>query len=187
MSARRWLVMDTETTGLLRPSSVRLADQPKIIELALIELRHQGDEPDAPMVVTNEASWLINPGEPLSPEIVRITGLTDDALRGAPPFAAVMPELLPWFLGAHGLIAHNAPFDLGMLVNELRRLGKEHAWPYPPEQLCTVAHYLPAFGRRAKLTEVYQRVLGKPLPQKHRALDDARALVEIVLKDGLAS
>lgn len=176
MSAERWLVMDTETTGLLLPSSAPLAQQPKIIELALIEIIVENGSAN----VSQEWSWLINPGESLSAEITRITGLTDAELVGKPSFVTVLPGIVEWFLGATGLIAHNLPFDLGMLVNELRRCGKEFAFPYPPKQLCTVAAFQPEFGRRAKLTEVYERVLKRALPQKHRALDDTRALVEVV-------
>jgi DNA polymerase III epsilon subunit-like protein len=181
VNVERWLVMDTETTGLLLPSSAPLAQQPKIIELALIELQHGMGKAEDMFWVVGEQSWLINPGEPLSDVITRITGLTDADLIDKPPFAAVLPELIDWFLGATGLVAHNLPFDLGMLTNELKRCGKEFAFPYPPSQVCTVAAYHPVFGRRAKLTEVYERVMKKPMLQKHRALDDTRALAEIIM------
>jgi len=181
MSAVRLLAMDTETTGLLLPSSAPLEQQPKIIELALIELQFgMGDKADQLWIVS-EKSWLINPGEPLSEVITRITGLTDADLADAPAFPQVVTEIADEFLGVEALVAHNLPFDLGMLVNELRRCSKEHAFPYPPRQICTVAAYHPVFGRRAKLTEVYERVMKKPLPQKHRALDDTRALAEIIM------
>lgn len=181
MNNNRWLVFDTETTGLPAPSSAPIEKQPKIIDLGLVEIV----ETDGVFSVTREQAWLINPEEQLSETIVRITGLKDDDLRGQPTFPEVYPELVPWFLGACGLVAHNLPFDLGLLVNELRRIGKEFAFPYPPQQLCTVAHYHPVYGRRAKMTEVYERVFGKPLDQKHRALDDARALAEILIHEQL--
>lgn len=192
MSARLdWIALDTETTGLLLPSIAPLEKQPKIIELAIIKLSFGGDEivvgqDGAEVPRVTEKSWLINPGEPLSADIVRITGLKDDDLKGQPRFAEIAEEVTEHFIGVTGMIAHNLSFDLGMLVNELKRLGKETAFPYPPKQLCTVIHYSQTlFGRRAKLTEVYQRVLGRPLPQKHRALDDTRALVELVIQDKL--
>ena len=181
-AADRWLVFDTETTGLPVPSAADLKSQPRIIELALVEIT--ADIKRGPCL--REASWLINPGQSLSAEITKITGLTDDDLKGALPFAAALQEIVPWFLGAHGLIAHNLPFDLTMLVNELRRLGKEYAFPYPPQQICTVAAFEHLKGRRMKMTELYQEVLGRELKQTHRALDDARALTEIVIKEGIA-
>lgn len=177
---QRWLVLDTETTGLLKPSSAPLEAQPKIIELAVAEI-WQGINGD--LTLGLKATWLVNPGEPLSAEITKITGLKDEDLKGAPPFQEVLKMAMPWFLGTFGMVAHNLPFDLGMLVNELRRLGKENAFPYPPRQVCTVAAFQPEWGRRPRLIELYERKLGRPLAQTHRALDDVMALVEIVLKE----
>lgn len=187
---RKWLVFDTETTGLPVPSSAPIEKQPKIIDFALVEVTLDavnGEGVNIAPYISREKSWLIQPGEELSKEITKITGLTDDDLRGQPSFPEVLPEIITWFHGVEGIIAHNLPFDLGLLVNELRRCGKEFAFPYPAQQLCTVAHYHPVYGRRAKLTEVYERVMGQPLAQKHRALDDTRALAEIVIKENLIS
>lgn len=170
----RTLIYDTETTGLLKPGIADLASQPKIIEFALVELDDDYNEVGA-------WSWLINPGEPITEEITKITGITDNDLVGKPSFIQVLPEIEDVFLGAHRLMAHNLPFDMGMLTNELKRVGREYAFPYPPNQLCTVqlASEL-IFGRRARMTELYEKTLGKKLEQTHRALDDVRALVEIV-------
>lgn len=172
---RRWIVWDTETTGLTLPSEAALETQPKIIELALAVLSRNA--------VTSRHVWLINPGEEITPEITKITGITNDDLRGKPSFAEVFPEVLEVFHGAHGMCSHNLPFDRTMLVNELRRIGKEYAFPYPPNQLCSVQAYHHLAGRNLKLTELYERVLGKPLAQTHRAMDDVNALVEILIHD----
>lgn len=170
----RTLVYDTETTGLLKPGIADLASQPKIIEFALVELDDDYNEVGA-------WAWLINPGESITPEITKITGLTDADLLGKPSFIQVLPEIEDVFLGAHRLMAHNLPFDMGMLTNELKRIGREHAFPYPPNQLCTVqlASEL-IYGRRARMVELYKDTMGVELAQTHRALDDVRALVEIV-------
>jgi DNA polymerase III epsilon subunit-like protein len=182
---KRALIFDTETTGLPVPSSAPVEKQPKIIDLGIVEVAM--DDKAQSFIITREKGWLIHPGELLLAEITKITGLKDDDLKGQPSFPEVLPEILEWFLGAEYFVAHNLPFDLGLLINELKRCGKEYAFPYPPRQICTVAHYMPVYGRRAKLTEVYERVLGKPLEQKHRALDDARALAEIVIAEQLLS
>lgn len=178
---KRWAVWDTETTGLLIPGAP-LDKQPHIIEFGVVMVASAEFEGVENPYVLDRHSWLINPGVPLEPIITKITGLTDDDLRGKPSFAEVLPEIVAFFIGVHGMVAHNLPFDKGMLVVELQRLGKEHAFPYPPEQICTVAHFVQTFGRRAKMTEVYARVMGKPLPQTHRALDDCSALAEICMK-----
>lgn len=170
----RTLVYDTETTGLLKPEVSDLDQQPKIIEFAVAEI-------DEAYNIVGEYSWLINPGEEITPTITKITGLTNDDLFGKPSFIEVLPEIEEVFMGIDRLMAHNLPFDMGMLTNELRRLGRQYAFPYPPNQVCTVqlANEM-IYGRRAKLTELYELTTGKPLAQTHRALDDVRALVEVI-------
>lgn len=173
----RFLCFDCETTGLALPSAAALDSQPRIIEFAVVEI--------SAGAIVGEHAWLINPEKPLSPEITKITKLTDSDLRDAPVFAEVLPKIVEIFLGARGLIAHNLPFDRALLLGELQRLGKEFAFPWPPEQICTVAAFEHLKGHRLKLIELYERVMGRELHQTHRALDDARALAEIVLKEGV--
>lgn len=179
----RHLIFDTETTGLLLPSSAELKGQPKIIEIGLVEIHAH----DGHATVYDEVSWLLHPGEEITAEITKITGLTNDDLVGKPCFADVLPELERKFLGVEGLVCHNLPFDLGMLITELRRCGREHQFPYPPMQLCTVTAYAHLKGHNLKLPDLYKHALGRELQQTHRALDDARALAEIVIKEGILS
>jgi len=170
------IVVDVETTGLLQPSVADIAKQPRIIELAVARI-------DRGSVVA-ERSWLISPGEPLSAEIVKITGITDEMLKGKPNFAAVLPDIKQAFAGADMLVAHNAPFDTGCLTYELRRAACDD-FPWPPETMCTVQEYVHEFGYRPKLTELYFKKIGKELKQEHRALGDVMALVEILFKEKL--
>lgn len=186
---KRALVFDTETTGLLLPSTADLKDQPRIIEVGLIlivlEPKMDFNDQFVPKI-RSEKSWLINPGVPLTDEITKITGIKEDDLRGKPSFAEVLPEIIDVFIGAHQFIAHNMPFDLGMLVTELRRLGREHSFPFPPDQLCTVSAYAHLKGHNLKLPDLWKHIMGTEMKQTHRALEDARALAEIVIKEGLA-
>lgn len=168
------LVYDNETTGMLKPEVSDLSAQPKIIEFAVVCIDQSYDR-------ISEHSWLIYPGEQITPEITKITGLKNEDLHGKPTFIEVLPEIEDVFMGKHRLMAHNLPFDMGMLTNELKRVGRQFAFPYPPNQLCTVQLAADLiFGRRAKMTELYEKTLGKPLAQTHRALDDVNALVEII-------
>lgn len=168
------IVVDTETTGLLLPSASPIEKQPKIIELCIIRVEN-GTE-------TEKHDWLINPGEPISEEITKITGITNDMLIGKPSFCDLVPEIRAAFAGADNFIAHNAPFDAEIIRNELRRNGIEY-FVWPENILCTVNEYKHEYGRRMKLTELYERKIGKPLLQTHRALDDVKALIEILDKD----
>lgn len=171
-------VVDTETTGLPRPKAAGLGAQPKIIELCVVRI-------DATGQVLSEHEWLINPGEEITDEITKITGIKNDDLVGKPSFAELLPQIKEAFVGADTFIAHNAPFDRGMLLNDIARCGEEASkeFPWPAEIICTVQAYRHEYGRRMKLTELYEKKVGKPLLQTHRALDDVKALIEVLIAD----
>jgi DNA polymerase-3 subunit alpha (Gram-positive type) len=171
------IVLDCETTGLTKPSSVDLSQQPQIIELALAVIEDGA--------LLSEHEWLINPGKPLTEEIIKITRITDDMLADKPAFPAVLPEIIGVFAGADQLVAHNASFDTACLTYELQRCGCAD-FPWPERTTCTVQEYVHEFGHRPRLTQLYERKIGKPLDQKHRAMSDVQALVEILLKEQLA-
>lgn len=170
------IIFDTETTGLLLPSTAPVEEQPRIIELGAILV--EGSK------IRKELSQLLYPECSISKEITKITGLTDEDLHGKPTFLAFLPKLKKFFSGAECLICHNAPFDTGMLDAELRR-HQVKAFPLPKNVVCTVQEYRHVFGRRPKMTELYERFIGKPLAQTHRALDDVKALHEILVKTKL--
>lgn len=171
----RAVVFDTETTGLLLPARAPLEKQPRVIELgaAIVE--------DGKIVDT--VSELISPGFQITDEITRITGITNEDLIGRPRFEAVLERLREIMRGADVGYAHNAPFDTGVIGYELQRLGCDD-FQWPERVVCTVQEYVPVFGRRPRMTELYERVVGKPLEQTHRALDDAMALHEILEAGG---
>ena len=173
----RSIVADCESTGLTLPSVSDLVKQPHITEFACAVIE------DGKLL--SEHSWLLNPGIPLSAEITKITGLTDAMLKDQPTFNEVLPMIKELFGKADQLFAHNAPFDCALLTYELQRAACTD-FPWPSAIICTVQEFIFEFGFRPKLTELYERKIGKPLAQKHRALSDVQALVEIILKEGLA-
>jgi DNA polymerase III epsilon subunit family exonuclease len=176
------LVIDCETTGLTMPGLADLSKQPRIIEFAAARIE-KGK-------IKKKATWLIYPGEQITDEITRITGITNAMLKGKPRFPEVLPDIVKAFKGVELLIAHNAPFDCACLKYELQRAGimktasDYPAW-WPEEVMCTVQEYKHEFGHRPKLTDLYMKKIGKPLDQKHRAIEDVLALVEILIKDGV--
>jgi len=93
------IIFDTETTGLLKPSVVDVKHQPKIIELAALVVLNGKIEA--------EHVWLFDPKEPLTPEITKITGLTDADVAGKPTFCDAVQEVVTVFHGAQLGIAHN--------------------------------------------------------------------------------
>lgn len=170
------IVFDLETTGLLFPPETDLKDQPHIIEIGVVYLDEKYRE-------VNAVSQLVKPAIPIDEQLhKKITGLTNADLADQPSFADLLPGLCDLFVGQDKLFAHNAPFDMGVLVCELRRLNAEYAFPYPPAQVCTAELSAAKFGRRYHLTDLYKKITGKELKQNHRAVDDARALAAIVRK-----
>lgn len=171
------LVFDTETTGLTLHPDAPVSKQPKMIEFGGILLDRQGR-------IVEEASILINPGEPLTPEITKITGITDADLIDAVDFDGALPQLRRIFAEATTVMAHNLPFDKAIVRGELARRDILD-FPWPQRELCTVGLYKDQWGRNPRLLELYEAVLGKPLAQTHRALDDVKALVEIIQAEEL--
>ncbi len=170
----RACIFDTETSGLLLPSIANDAEQPRIIELgALIT--------DGTTILKT-LSQLLNPGFAISAEITKITGITNADLVGKPSFIKFLPELITFFDGCDLLLAHNAPFDVGMLASELKRAGCDK-FPWPSETICTLQEYTAFMGHGPNLKSLYERIIGKPLEQTHRALDDVKAMFEIIQAD----
>jgi DNA polymerase III subunit alpha, Gram-positive type len=166
------LVFDTETTGLTLHPDAPLSKQPKIIELGAALLDRNGQ-------VVDTFSQLIHPGEDVTEEITKITGITNADLKDAPTFAQVVPQVQAFFARGSAVFAHNLPFDRAMIRNECARHGVTVPWPQ--QEFCTVGIMKEQWGRNPKLTELYEFATGRPLPQTHRALDDVLALVEAIV------
>lgn len=172
------LVFDFETTGLTLHPDAPVDKQPRAIEFGGALVRLSDGE------IVEEFSELINPGIPISEEITKITGIDDEAVRGAPRFLTVLPKLRRAFDSAVVMVAHNEPFDEAILRHELARNFVKH-FPWPERKVCTVGLYRGQWGRNPRLIELYEAVLGKPLQQTHRALDDVKALIEILDAEAL--
>ncbi len=169
------IIFDTETTDLLKPDVADLKAQPDIIEIAMIRLD------DVTYEEIDRYGTLLKPSKPLDEETHKtITRLTNADLENAPTFLEIYELLCNYTIGEICIVAHNVIFDLGVLTVELRRIGKEYAFPYPPKQICTVNYTKHLSGRRLRLLELYERKMSKALAQTHRAMDDAEALAELV-------
>jgi DNA polymerase III epsilon subunit-like protein len=174
-AARFIAIFDTETTGLPKPTSAPLDKQPSIIEVGVLLCDYNGR-------IVDEFNSLVNPGCQISEEITKITGITNEDLVGQPSFFDLLPKLIKLFERADMAVAHNAAFDTGMFNFEMQRL--ELTFPWPPSIICTVEEYKPQWGgKRPRLIQLYEKIIGVPLEQTHRALDDAKALHAVLVKD----
>lgn len=157
------IFFDTETTGLIDNELLPLKQQPRIIELGALKTDETGKEID-------RINFLINPGMPLPGIITKITGLTDADLKDQPAFAEVLPLVAEFFLGERTMLAHNARFDLMLLVFELRRLDKQWNFPFCSEVIDTRTKW------HGKLADWVKKVKGPDFIQPHRAIGDCELL-----------
>lgn len=170
-------VFDTETTGIPKHPDSKMEVQPKAIEFGGVIVDHEGN-------VLHELELLFNPGEPLEAIITKITGLTDDDLKDQPTFSEQAFRVEEFFGACDAVIAHNLPFDCNIIELEYLRMEKA-GFPWPKIQVCTVQENAERWGRRPKLLELYEEQFGEPLEQKHRALDDVMALVNVCRATGV--
>ena len=105
----RQIVLDTETTGLDPLSGHR------IIEIGCVELRNR-------RLTGNNLHLYINPERDIDEGALEVHGITREFLADKPTFEQIAEEFMTFVDGAE-LVIHNAPFDVGFLDHELRRLG----------------------------------------------------------------
>ena len=117
-------------------------------------------------------STLINPMRPIPPMITRITGISQGMVAGAPRIEDVIPDLLEFLEGAV-VVAHNAPFDVGFLNYELRRLKGRQLGEGAIDTLLLARALAP--GLPNYRLETVAEALGSPVAACHRALADAQA------------
>lgn len=167
------ICIDTETTGLLKPSPAPLSSQPQIIELCAIKFDDDGIEQAAFL-----RRFAIDGSLP--PIITKITGITDNDLFGCKRFKDHHEEIVDFFKDTDTLVAHNATFDMGMLRNELLRISGEayHDFPWPKKRFCTVEKSIHLKGYRLKLEELYKMATGKEHIGGHRAKNDVLATID---------
>lgn len=161
------VIFDTETTGLLQPENSDLTMQPKIIEFYGVKLNEEFE-------ILDELNILIYPGESISSEITRITGITDSMLEEKGNFFDHFPSISVLFDDANLSVAHNHGFDQGMLDVEFKRI--DMIMPKAKHQLCTVEATMGMTGHRLSLKRLHWMLLQKEF-KPHRAKEDVYALV----------
>lgn len=171
------VLFDTETTGLVRNRTLKLDQQPEIIEIycCVADLKKGR--------ISKELDTLIKPSKPLLDKplpgdkktITQITGITNEMLETAKPFKDHVKSISAILHAAPIVIAHNASFDKDMIEIELERCGiKDFKWP---KLLCTVEQTIHMKGFRLSMTALYQELFGETFSGAHRAKEDVAALL----------
>jgi DNA polymerase III epsilon subunit family exonuclease len=163
-----FVVLDLETSGSAPSSGAA------ITEIGAVKVK--GGE------VIAEFQSFVNPGHGLPDFITSLTGITDQMLIDAPVIHEILPTFFE-FIGSHEesvLVAHNAPFDIGFLKDAAEKT--EINWP-DFIIVDTVRIARSALDRdevpNCKLSTLAP-FFGANITPNHRALDDARATVDVL-------
>lgn len=148
--------VDLETTG-------GVATRDRITEIAIVRYR-DGEQ-------ISRYQTLVNPEQPLTPFITKLTGLTDAMLATQPMFGEVAQKVQQELSNAI-FVAHNARFDYGFLKQEFARSGIH----WQSQNLCTVKLSRTLYPQYSKhgLDQLIKRHQ-LHCEQRHRAMGDALA------------
>jgi len=150
-----YVVFDLETTGL----------DPKegntIIEIGAVRVKNRK--------VTDRFDELINPGIPLSEDIKRITGITDDMLKDKDTEKNVLKRFMEW-AADDILVAHNANFDLSFVKMAYLKYGLGN-FNYNVIDTLGMSRFLEPFEKYHNLTILMKRYQIKWDEEKHHRAD----------------
>jgi len=154
-----FISLDLETTGF-DPNI------DKIIEFGAVKFDLTGEK--------ETLKFFVNPGIPLPKIITHITNIKDADLKDAPSFEDKRAEVQA-FIGNFPIIGHNIKFDLSFLEANKIDIQNLH---YDTQEISGIllpnmpSYSLEILSEKLKLTH----------HEKHRALDDAIAAMELFLK-----
>jgi len=168
----RQIVLDTETTGL------DPAEGHRIIEIGCVEVvnRRRTD---------NVFHVYVNPEREIDQGAIDIHGITNEFLADKPRFTDIAEDFLTFVNGAE-LIIHNAPFDVGFLDAEFKRLDGE-ASARTIRSVCSVIDSLALArkmhpGQKNDLDSLCRRyAVDNTQRTLHGALLDAEILADVYL------
>ena len=164
LSGTRLVAVDTETTGF------DVSAGHELVEVACVTI--------AGGVVGETWESLVRPARPIPADAVRIHGITDAMVTGAPAPAEVAAGLAR-ACGEAPLVFHNASFDLPFLAALMRAGGRPPLYSPVVDTLGLARgilqvgeHSLGALARHFKL----------PPERAHRAAGDARTTAELFVR-----
>ncbi|QMT46549.1 hypothetical protein H3L92_10970 [Neisseria dentiae] len=164
-----YVVLDTETTGL--------DDDAEIIEIAIIDIDDN--------VLLNT---LIRPSKPMPDwcEAVRIHGITNEMLDGAPTWKEMYPRIVE-ILSGKQVVIYNADFDLRLI----RQTCDKYDLQAPIDTaFCAMNHYSEWYGEKSytfpgryhkqSLYKAVRFTGNKFSGENHRALTDCKATLSVL-------
>ena len=165
----RWIMLDTETTGL------RVDEGHRLIEIGCVECIDR-------RITDRHFHVYLNPQREIDEGATQVHGMTWDQLKDKPLFGDVVQEFLEFIEGA-ALVIHNAEFDRGFLDEELGRVGLKPLASYCASIIDSLGHARELHpGQRNSLDALCQRYgISNDHRVLHGALLDSRLLAEVYL------
>lgn len=160
------VAFDVETTGL-EPGS-------RMIELAAVAFDDTG-------VVTDTFQQMCNPGMPLPPDITAINGITPAMLEGAPFVDLTLRDFFAWLPEGSILIAHNAPYDCGVIAWDAARVGLIIPDRFRVMDTLALARSIAATKKNG-LQALVEHYGIERMGEAHRAMSDADACRQYFMK-----
>lgn len=165
----RWL--DATFVGFDVETSGQYPLAAEICEIAAVKWR-------AGQIVDSFQS-LVATKKPMSATVIAIHNITNEMLVGAPTILEVIRKFHA-FIGNDNLIAHHAPFDLGFIAPEFEKAGLSLP---QPQVFCSSLLSRKAFPESVNhKLQTLIKFFNLEQGTAHRALDDARACLEVGLK-----
>jgi DNA polymerase III subunit epsilon len=158
------ICLDTETTGFD-------PEKDKVIELGMVAFEYLPESGEITRVL-GRYNGFEDPGFPLPQEIVEITGITDDMVRGQRFDDAEVQALVA---SASLIIAHNAAFDR-KFVEARFPMFRETSWGCTVSQVDWKAERISS----RSLDYLLFKICGLTI-HAHRALDDAEGVLGLLL------
>ena len=166
----RYLVLDTETTGL-EPKQGH-----KVIEIGCVEVIER-------KLTGNNYQQFLNPEREIDEAALAVHGISQADLQDKPTFMQIADDFLDYIRGAT-LVIHNAAFDVGFLNHEFALLEK------PPGMIADFCEVIDTLvmartlhpGQRNSLDALCQRYyVSNEHRDLHGALLDSELLAEVYL------
>ncbi len=174
----RQIVLDTETTGL------EAAKGHRIIEIGCVELINRKP-------TENIYHQYIKPDREIDAGAMEVHGITNEFLADKPRFGDIADDFLAFIKGAE-LVIHNAPFDVGFINHEFKRLAdnkedRSNTSGLVVSSICSILDTLVLArdmhpGQKNNLDALCKRyMIDNSQRDKHGALLDAEILAEVYL------
>ena len=176
---RRFLVFDTETTGLpVKGAAFDDPRQPQVVQFAAVLMQ----EDRTPI---HSIDIIVRSPKEIPEAAARVHGITTEFSQKVGLFPSVVMGMWEQMARVADMaVAHNIDYDLPIIRAIFSKYKR--AWIQPPEMYCTMKQMtnfckLPArIGYKwPTLSEAYRHIFNKEIENAHNAMGDVSATTEI--------